>query len=566
MPKAEERKLAAIMFADIVGYSRMMSLDEDRTLELLKDFEDICTPIVASLHGKILKKIGDEIFCEFSSSKNAVDAGLEIQKSMSEYNDSLPKDFQLNVRIGIHIGDVVKRDNDIHGDGVNIASRIQPFSKPGGICITSSVQDALRGHPKYNITKKGDHELKNILHKYSIFQVETGYEKLEDQEQKTYTSKIKYSKKTMLFVGMVLSVIMLSLFLYNNNSSPPKKETYEIFITNVQSNVEEIVKISEFLKRVISEELFDSDASKVSHVSFSAIDNQQLLDKMYNDIITSATSEFYQKYGLISNEEMQNKLAKEGNIISFDKTISIVSTVGDGMEGVEKNLKHIMNFVKGQFYNNDINGYMIITHAYNINPPVDGYDIVGAIDMFYGSDSGSGFGYIAKSKNFGDDVIEKVSKKIDSNILSEFSSTVISVNDNKVLIRINDSAKPKKFSTMACWREYDLSDFDKWYKVRINEFNNMFAYCDTVQNSILKANCESYINDEYNLYLHSKYEYEDLLKGKHKLIVNTNQLHSIDLDKIIIIEEVFDTTAIGIIKEDGMTWNKLKKGDKLTIK
>ena len=127
---------------------------------------------------------------------------------------------------------------------------------------------------------------------------------------------------------------------------------------------------------------------------------------------------------------MQNKLAKEGNIINFDKTISIVSTVGDGQEGVAKNLGYIMNFVKGQFHDNDINGYMIIAYAYNINPPVYGYDIVGAIDMFYGRDSGSGFGYIAKSKKFGDDVIEKVSKKIDSNILSEFSSTVISVNDN----------------------------------------------------------------------------------------------------------------------------------------
>ena len=85
MPKAEERKLAAIMFADIVGYSRMMSTDEDQTLELLKDFDELCLPIVTVFQGKILKKIGDEIFCEFSSSKNAVDAGLEIQKYRASY-------------------------------------------------------------------------------------------------------------------------------------------------------------------------------------------------------------------------------------------------------------------------------------------------------------------------------------------------------------------------------------------------------------------------------------------------------------------------------------------------
>ena len=128
MPKAEERKLAAIMFADIAGYSRMMSTDEDQTLELLKDFEELSAPIVTSFQGKIIKKIGDEIFCEFSSSKNAVDAALKIQESISKYNDSRPKDFQLSVRIGIHIGDIVKRGDDIHGDGVNVAARILPLA------------------------------------------------------------------------------------------------------------------------------------------------------------------------------------------------------------------------------------------------------------------------------------------------------------------------------------------------------------------------------------------------------------------------------------------------------
>ena len=158
------RKLAAIMFADIVSYSRLMGSNEGEALKLLEDFENISAEIVKKYEGVIIKKNGDQIFCEFASSKNAVDASLELQKSFAEYNDSRPKDFKLEVRIGIHIGDVVKKDNDIFGDGVNVASRIQPLAAPGGICISGAVSDALSSHPEYNIVSKGKQELKVLRH------------------------------------------------------------------------------------------------------------------------------------------------------------------------------------------------------------------------------------------------------------------------------------------------------------------------------------------------------------------------------------------------------------------
>ena len=143
MPSKDKRKLAAIMFADVVGYSRMMASNEERTLELLKDFENICSPIISKHEGEIIKKVGDELFCEFSSAKQAVDSALAIQNAIQPYNDSRPKDFKLQVRIGIHIGDIVIRDGDVFGDGVNGASRIQPFASPGGICISSAVKEVI---------------------------------------------------------------------------------------------------------------------------------------------------------------------------------------------------------------------------------------------------------------------------------------------------------------------------------------------------------------------------------------------------------------------------------------
>ena len=171
------RKLAAIMFADIVSYSRLMGSDESEALKLLKYFETISKEIVEKYDGIIIKKNGDQIFCEFTSTKNAVDASIQLQEKLNKYNDSRPKDFKLEVRIGIHIGDVVKReDGDIHGDGVNVAARIQPLASPGGICVSGAVSESLSSHPDYNIISKGEQELKNIVHKHSIFQIKTGFE------------------------------------------------------------------------------------------------------------------------------------------------------------------------------------------------------------------------------------------------------------------------------------------------------------------------------------------------------------------------------------------------------
>jgi len=224
MPSKDKRKLAAIMFADVVGYSRMMASNEERTLELLKDFENICSPIISDNEGKIIKKVGDELFCEFSSAKQAVDCALSIQETIQPYNDSRTKDFKLQVRIGIHVGDIVLRDGDVFGDGVNVASRIQPFASPGGICVSNTVRDALSSHPNYDIESEGKQELKNIIEKHTLYSIKTGF------EDKTIIKKYKKSKKTVpVLLGIVAVCIAVILFfgdsmnfwrIYNEDSSP----------------------------------------------------------------------------------------------------------------------------------------------------------------------------------------------------------------------------------------------------------------------------------------------------------------------------------------------------------
>ena len=219
MPAKDKRKLAAIMFADVVGYSRMMASNEERTLELLKDFDNICSPIISKHDGEIIKKVGDELFCEFSSAKQAVDSALAIQEAIQPYNDSRPKDFKLQVRIGIHIGDIVLRDGDVFGDGVNVASRIQPFASPGGICISSAVKEAVSSHPNYNIKSEGQQELKNIIEKHTLYRVETGFESLEKNKGSNTLNINQYKKWAyrilLVFVGLYfLKFLFLETLIY----------------------------------------------------------------------------------------------------------------------------------------------------------------------------------------------------------------------------------------------------------------------------------------------------------------------------------------------------------------
>ncbi|NOR45493.1 MAG: hypothetical protein GQ534_07895, partial [Candidatus Delongbacteria bacterium] len=172
------RKLRAIMFTDIVGYTLLMQHDETEALKLLQKHKDLVKEIVEKFGGKIIKHIGDEILIESESAVMLVYSAQELQKRLSERNASVPKSRELWVRIGIHIGDVVFQDNDIFGDGVNIASRLRPLADPGGICISHSVLRLLGNQNEIQTSFLGLKKLKNIDDKVKVYnvQVDTSYQ------------------------------------------------------------------------------------------------------------------------------------------------------------------------------------------------------------------------------------------------------------------------------------------------------------------------------------------------------------------------------------------------------
>jgi adenylate cyclase len=167
-----ERRLAAILAADVAGYSRLMGIDEEGTLARLKAVRKaLVDPAIAKHRGRIFKTTGDGMLIEFASAVDAVRGAVEVQRGMDEQNGSVPQDRRIELRIGIHVGDIIVDDNDIFGDGVNIAARLEGIAEPGGICISGAAYDQVRDKLPFHFVDLGDQTLKNIARAVSVYGV-----------------------------------------------------------------------------------------------------------------------------------------------------------------------------------------------------------------------------------------------------------------------------------------------------------------------------------------------------------------------------------------------------------
>jgi class 3 adenylate cyclase len=164
-----ERKLAAIFAADVAGYSRLMEADEEQTLATLSGHRRIVDEAILRHRGRIAGTAGDSVFAEFASVLDAVHAAIEIQHSLAEANNALPKQRQMQFRIGINVGDVMVKDGDIFGDGVNIAARLEALAEPGGICISRGVRDHIRHKVAVGFDDLGEQIVKNIARPVRAF-------------------------------------------------------------------------------------------------------------------------------------------------------------------------------------------------------------------------------------------------------------------------------------------------------------------------------------------------------------------------------------------------------------
>jgi adenylate cyclase len=157
------RRLTAILAADVAGYSRLMGADEEGTHERLKGhLGELINPKIAEHRGRIVKNTGDGFLAEFASVVDAVRCAVEVQRAMAERNAGTPPDKRIEFRIGINLGDVIAEEDDIFGDGVNIAVRLEALAEPGGICISRVVRDQVRDRLDYAFEDLGEQQVKNI--------------------------------------------------------------------------------------------------------------------------------------------------------------------------------------------------------------------------------------------------------------------------------------------------------------------------------------------------------------------------------------------------------------------
>ena len=213
-----QRKLAAILAADVVGFSRLAGADEDRILARLRALRsDLIDPTIAVHNGRVVKRTGDGAIVEFRSVVDAVNCAVEIQNAMAERNVGVAEDRRIIFRIGIHIGDVVEEvDGDLMGDGVNIAARLEGVAKPGGICLSEQAYWQVKGRLNLLVSDLGSAQLKNIAEPVHVYSLEVGgatRDRPAAQNQPTAPSApartpVPFSRKAL---ALVLAIVILGL-------------------------------------------------------------------------------------------------------------------------------------------------------------------------------------------------------------------------------------------------------------------------------------------------------------------------------------------------------------------
>src|SRR5215472_14568723 len=173
--QAPRRRLAAILAADVVGYSRLMQADEAGTLATLKSRRtEIFQPRVSKHHGRIVKLMGDGALVEFASAVDAVECAVQLQQGMDSANADLSEDRRIRLRIGVNLGDVMVEGSDLYGDGVNIAARLESLADPGGVFVSRTVVNHVRGKVKLEFEDLGDKQLKNIAEPVRAYRIVLG--------------------------------------------------------------------------------------------------------------------------------------------------------------------------------------------------------------------------------------------------------------------------------------------------------------------------------------------------------------------------------------------------------
>ncbi len=255
---SEQRRLAAIMFTDMVGYSALAQRDDALALELLEEHRQILRSIFLRFHGTEIKTIGDAFMVEFQSALEAAQCAIEIQRTLAKRNHDVASERQVEIRIGIHIGDVVHRESDVYGDGVNIASRIQPLARSGGICVSMDVERQIRNALEARFEKLAPTDLKNIELPMDLFRIVLPWEK---QAARVAAQRERKKRPLVLIVALLALLVLAGVWMLRSHpksrssiapiaQAPAAKSVAVLPFVNMSSDKE-----NEYLSDGITEDL-----------------------------------------------------------------------------------------------------------------------------------------------------------------------------------------------------------------------------------------------------------------------------------------------------------------------
>jgi class 3 adenylate cyclase/TolB-like protein len=218
------RRLTAILAADVAGYSRLMGADEEGTHERLRaHLQELVNPKIAEHRGRTVKNTGDGCLAEFASVVDAVRCAVEMQRGMAERNAGTPPEERIEFRVGINLGDVIAEAEDIFGDGVNVAARLEALAEPGGICISRTVRDQIRDKLPYSLEDLGEQSVKNIARPVRVYALRP-----EAVAELPATSALSAVSISQPAVAPRLSIVVLP---FGNLSSDPEQQYFADGIT-----------------------------------------------------------------------------------------------------------------------------------------------------------------------------------------------------------------------------------------------------------------------------------------------------------------------------------------------
>lgn len=329
-----ERKLAAILCADVAGYSGLMGRDETTTVQTLSDYRAVVTACVERHNGKIDDAKGDAILAEFASAVNAVSCAVEIQRLLGERNATLPEDRRMRLRIGLNLGDVIVKDGTIYGDGVNVAARLEALAEPGGICISRIVYDSIKNKLPLDFEYLGKKTMKNIAEPVEVFRVSSSRADADGVQSHGWRWVRAAHRGTLVLVGLVLlASAVLGIWLATRSSSIPDQHA-------LTANEDPAVSLPKGLSIAVLP--FTNLSGDPAQDFFSDGLTEQIIAALarFNGLYVIARNSTFQYKGRAvdvrkASRELGALYVLEGSVRRSGKTVRVTAQLSDAKRGAQ---------------------------------------------------------------------------------------------------------------------------------------------------------------------------------------------------------------------------------------